>query len=212
MQKQFTHQFMLNSWEFMLNNFGCYANDRLMECSFMQNDTVTLMDILNSEIPLADKYWFVCRRIASEEQNQQIAISVAEITLPIFENKHPDDQSPRQAIEATKQYLAGTISIDQLMEKRRAAAATISAYSMALTAYSAAPTADYAAAYAAKYAVYAAAIAAYAAYDISTLDVTRTTYIAARAAGGYAATDAGDIKLQLLTYLINFCNSYSESD
>lgn len=108
--------------QFMKDNCGCYDENNyrlLMECSFMQHDSITLKSILNSEIPLKDKYWFVCKKLATKEQNQQIAIMVAEIVLPIYEKRYPYNKAPREAIEAAKQYIAGHISLKELWEKRK---------------------------------------------------------------------------------------------
>lgn len=124
MQQSFTH-------EFMICNAGCYVSgedtSQLMKASFMRKETVLLVDILTSEIPLRDKYWFVCRKLATKEQNQQIAITVAEIVLPIYEKKHPGNNAPREAIKAAKDYIAGYITLDQLVAKRMAAAAAAAA-------------------------------------------------------------------------------------
>ena len=65
MQQTFSH-------EFMLQNRGCYSLEQLLGCSFM-NGTVTLRAIVNSEISLQDKYWFVCQKLATKAENQQIA-------------------------------------------------------------------------------------------------------------------------------------------
>ena len=82
---------------------------------------ITLDSILNSEIPLKDKFWFVCKKLATKEQNQQIAIFCAETVLHIYENKYPNDKRPREAIQAAKDYLAGKISVSELQIKRAAA-------------------------------------------------------------------------------------------
>ena len=143
--------------EFMLNNCGCYSEKDLMNCSFMNSENILLKSILESEIPLKDKYWFLCRKVADKKQNQEISIMVAEIVLPIFEKKYPDDKIPFEAIQAAKQYISGHISLEILIEKRRAAAdaAAYAAADAAATyaadaaAYAAADAAAYAAAYAA---------------------------------------------------------------
>jgi hypothetical protein len=109
--------------EYMQLNCGCYSQGQLMNCSFMKSDTITLESIVNSEIPLKYKYWFVCRKVATTEQNQKIAIDVAEMVLPIYEKAYPNDKRPHEAIQAAKQYIAGYISLDELWEKRAAAAA-----------------------------------------------------------------------------------------
>jgi hypothetical protein len=94
------------------------------------------------------------------------AIFCAESVLDLFEKKYPNDDRPRKAIEATKEYLKNPI------EKNAAAAA----YATVYAAYAAADAADaavYAAACAA--AVYAAAV--YAAADAAdAADAAYNTY------------------------------------
>ena len=172
MQQTFTR-------EFMAINCGCYSDERLSKCSFMQAETITLKSIFDSEIPLKDKYWFLCRVLATKRQNQEIAIHVAELVLPIYERKYPDDKRPREAIFAARQFLAGAITLDELIAKRRDA--------------SAAADADADASAAAAYAYAAASAAAAYAY----------AYAAAAAdADAYAYAD--DIKKQLQNYLFTF--------
>lgn len=162
---------------FMRKNCGCYSQDKLASCSFMKLDIITLQSIAESEIPIKDKYWFFCTKIATKEENKQIAIAVAEMVLPIYESRYPNDKRPHEAIEAAKQYIAGHITREQMIEKRRAAYTApyaYDAYSATAAAYSAA-----AAAYSAAYS------AAYYAYDAYT-------------------TAAYDIQHQLSDYIINF--------
>ena len=167
--------------EFMAANCGCYDQEQLAACSFMATNPITLESIIHSEIPLKDKYWFVCRKVLTKEQNQQVAIYCAELVLPIFEKRYPEDKRPREAIEAAKAFIAGYISIEQLLEKRNAAADAAT--------YAAADAATYAAADAAAAAAADAAAAA-AAYA---------------AAYAYTAAAADEIKQQLFDYLINLC-------
>lgn len=91
--------------------------------SFMTSSHVTLDAIIHSEISLKDKYWFVCRKVLTKEQNQKLACDVAEIVLPLFEKKYPDDKRPREAIETAILFIAGGCSLDLLIDKRRAYAA-----------------------------------------------------------------------------------------
>ena len=132
--------------DYMKENCGCYSVEQLVQCSFMKNEIVTLTAILNSEIPLKDKFWFVCKKLLTKEQNQKLAIDVAEMVLPIYEEKYPGDLKVRECIEAAKQLLSGHISLEDLLIKRRAAD---SAYDAAATAYAAAVAAYIAAAAAA---------------------------------------------------------------
>lgn len=164
--------------QFMQDNCGCYSQDELMSCSFMKSEEITLDSILTSEIPLKDKFWFVCRKLATKEQNQQIAIFCAETVLFINEDKHPYGDRPRRAIKAAKDYLAGAISIEELLEARLAAFSAFSA-TYADAAY---------------YAYYAATAAAYAdtAYD---------------ATFAVASTSRKNLNEMLLKSLIEFCKN-----
>ena len=151
-----------------------------------------------------DKIWLV-RRVVKKEILRQWAVECAENVLSIYEDRYPGDLRVRECIEATKLYLEGKISREQLMEKRRAAAA---AYAAAADAYAAdayaADAADAAAAAAA-----AAAVAAYAAADAAA----DAADAADAAAAAYAAADARleqqDINLSILIALVE--NDYSEA-
>jgi len=79
-------------------------------------------------------YWII-RRTFNKKQSVTLAIFAAEKVIDIFENKYPDDNRPRKAIEAAKSYLRNPC------KKTKAAAAN--------AAYAAAANAVYAAAYAA---------------------------------------------------------------
>lgn len=100
-------------------NTGHY--DRTADLLMSAEELITLRMIFEANIPLDDKYWFLCRKLANREQNQQIAITVAEIVLPLYENRYPDNKAPRECIEAGKQYLAGNSSLAVLSHKRKAA-------------------------------------------------------------------------------------------
>jgi hypothetical protein len=106
--------------EFIEANSGCYrTSGELYQCSFMDGYGAVRLDaILDSEIPLEHKFWFVCNKLVSREQNQQIAITVAEMALPIFEKAYPEDTRVRACLEAVKKYLAGEIKEDELWGRR----------------------------------------------------------------------------------------------
>lgn len=174
--------------QYMKDNSGCYSYsdyEQLNKCSFMKTESdITLESIVNSEIPLTDKFWFVCKKVLSIEQNQQVAISVAEVVLPFFEKRHPNDLRPREAIEAAKQYIAGYISPEALLIKRKP---TCSSYSAAYAAYDSA---------------YANAVYAnVGSYDSAT-NTAYAAYTAVHAAAAYS-TYASSIKQQLWDILIN---------
>jgi hypothetical protein len=168
----------------------------------MKNPEFSLLDFVNSEIPLKDKYWFVINKCdLTYNQKREIAIGVSSIVLVIYENKYPNDDRPRKAIEAAKKYLNNEISIKKLKLARSAAyaAAAYAADAYAADAYAyAADAADAAA--------YAAADAAYAAADAADADAAYA-YDAAYAAAYAAAAAADDYQQLLLDFLINYINN-----
>jgi hypothetical protein len=170
MKKTFTH-------EYIKENKGCYDNSRIEELLKTAPQEITIENIANSTIPLIDKFWFVCNKCElTKEQSVEIAVNCAEIVLPIFEEKYPDNKSVRECIEATKLFMTGHITVEQLLQKRKAAA--------------------YAAANAA---ANAAAVYAYAAYAAYAADAAYTN----AAAYAYVAGDSKYIQ-QLFDFLLTF--------
>ena len=158
--------------DFLLENTGCYESEQIESLFPKEREVVSYEDILQSSIPLQDKYWLFCYRVFTDSQNQHIVIKIAEVVLPIFEEKYPEDNRPRKAIEAARLYLAGEIGIEELAAARAAAwAARAAAWAAAEAAWAAAEAADaawdaaWAAAEAAAWAARDAARAAWAAAE-----------------------------------------------
>ena len=113
----------------MYNLKGCYSKETLDNCSFMSKDNISLQSILDSEIPLKDKSWFIRNSIQlSDIEKRQFAIGCALVVLPIYENKYPSNDAPRKAIEAAEKYLKNEITLQELNIFRKAAAAAAAAY------------------------------------------------------------------------------------
>ena len=126
--------------------------------------------------------WFrwLAVRLMTHQQKVEWACYCAEQVLSIFEKKYPQDQRPRKAIEAAREWLKNPSEAT-----RKAAAAAYAA-------------ADYAAYAAAADAAYAAAAAADAAYAAAAADAA-----ADYAADAYAADDAKNkIRRQLANQAI----------
>jgi hypothetical protein len=99
MKKEFTK-------EFILSERGCYSRDQVNALSFINNETITLKDMLTSELPLKDKFWWLCKKCElTKDENVLIAIKCAKIVLHLFEEKYPNDDRPRKAILAAEKYL-----------------------------------------------------------------------------------------------------------
>jgi len=141
---------------------------------------------LNNHRPDWSKWLMV--RVLDNTQNRKLAIFSAKSVLHIFEEKYPEDKRPREAIEAAQDYLDGKISKEELLVKKRAAAAAYAAAD-AYAAYAAAYAASAAYAAADAYAAYAAAYAAYAA-DASAYADAASAYAYADAASAYASAYA----------------------
>jgi hypothetical protein len=95
---------------------------------FDPNAEINLLTILESN-GVADMLWTLratdqdSKRVAS-----QLAIEFAEQALPIFEKRRPNDERPRKAIQAARDYLDGKISLEELRACRSHAYADADAY------------------------------------------------------------------------------------
>jgi len=155
-----------------------------------------LRDVLTDE--KWDYFWWLAVRLMTRPQKVEFAIFAAEQVIAIFEKKYPNDDRPRRAIQAAKDWRANPSVANEeacVLARRAAAAAAdaaaadaadAAAADAAADAYADAAAADAAAAAAdaaacAAYA-YAGACAAYAAYDAAY-----AAYAAAYAAAYTAA-------------------------
>ena len=122
-----------------------------------------------------------------------VACDCAELALPIYEKKYPNDKRVRECIEVTRKWANGEATIKEVRQAR-SAAADAAAYA---AAYAAADAAD--AAYAA---AYAAAAAAYA--DAAYADAAAYAADAVATYAAYAAY-ADDARLRTYKQCADFC-------
>ena len=107
MKKEFTKKYILS-------NRGCYSREQVLALSFINKNAITLKDFLTSELPIKDKFWWLCKKCElTKDENVLIAIQCAKIVLHLFENKYPDDTRPRKAIEAAEEYLKTTCTTNK---------------------------------------------------------------------------------------------------
>ena len=165
MKTQFTHEGLLNSK-------GCYSKEQALEFCQGRPEIVTIKEILESEISIQDKRWFVYNSCdLSLDEKKKLCLKLAWIVLPIYEEKYPNDARIKACLQATEDFYNGKITIEELKVKRSAANAA-AAYANADAAYAAVDAANaytYAAyanaddnAYAAAYAAVAANAYTYA--------------------------------------------------
>lgn len=83
----------------------------------------TIIEFLDLEgVSDSNKLWVVLREeIIPEKDLHDFACKFAESVLHLFEDKYPDDDRPRKAIQAKRDYIAGKISKDELRAARFAA-------------------------------------------------------------------------------------------
>ena len=132
-------------WEKLLNHLNkTQADDEPLE----------LRTILQSN-GLNDTIWSLRAVEGKDKEIRLFAADCAELVLPIYEKHYPDDNRPRLAILAARDYANGLITLEELSAACDAASAA---------AYAACDAAS-AAARAAAYAARSARAAAYAAAD-----------------------------------------------
>ena len=135
-------------WSKLLKSLGkTHADD----------EPLALDHILDSN-GLDDALWALRAVKGHDKALRLFACQCARLVLPIFEEKYPEDDRPRKAIEAAEAFALG--QIDKAELAKAAADATYVANAAAYAAYAAADAAN-AAADAAYAAAYAAADAAY---------------------------------------------------
>jgi hypothetical protein len=174
---------------YILLNKGCYEKHQVEALSFINKEEIGVLDILNSEMPLKDKGWFLIRKTQlTPQQKAELAYRLAGVVSELFNKKYPNDSRVNDCLQAIQDFKAGKIDISVLREKRAAADAAADAAAAYAAAYAAADAA--AAAYAAAYAAADAAADAAAAY-------------AAAAAAAYAADS---YRKKVLQVLIDFSN------
>jgi len=160
----------------------------------------TIEQFLDWPISVRDKFYFIRHYTElSLKERQSLTLVCAKVSVEIYEKKYPKDRRVRDCVEAIELFNNGSITKDELMDKRAAAAAAAdAAYAYA---YAAAAAADAAAA-AAAYAYAAAAAYAYDAADAADADAyaAAAAYAAADAAYAYDAADAADADAYAAAY------------
>lgn len=164
----------------IMSNRGCYQRSDVEKLSFISKPEIDINDILNSEISIKDKFWFVRNNCEFTTLQKQLwCIGLAEITLEIYERKYPNNKAPREAVQAAKDYLNNLISRDELLIKRKNAA----------------------------YAAYAAAAAYYAAdADAADAAYAAAAYYDAAAYAADACRTKEKFQIALLVFTKNFIN------
>lgn len=200
----------------IMTNKGCYSKEQVEILSFIKQDIISILDILNSEIPLKDKRWYLWNKCDITLQDKKdLSLKLAWCVFPIYQNKYPNDKRVEDCLKAIKDFNDGRITIDELRIKRTAAStatsyATYAAYAASNYAADAADAADTYAADA--YAAYA--YAAYTADAYTTADAysVAAAYAAADAAADDAAAYAADAAYAANAYAADAANAYAAGE
>jgi hypothetical protein len=172
-----------------MNPCSAYGETRIREL-WAGRAALTPLEILDLDIPAADRFWCVLRPDVIGARTCRIfACDCAGHVLPIFERLVPGDNRPRVAIETAIRHLDGLATAAELSTARDAArdAAWATAWDAAGAARSAAAAARAAGAAAGYAAGVAAATARDAAWATAWDAAARAAAAAARAAGAAAA-------------------------
>jgi hypothetical protein len=174
-----------DGWKKLLNYLNKTQSD---------DEPLELRTILESN-GIQDTIWALRAVEGMDKEIRLFAADCAELVLPIYEKRYPDDNRPRLAIQAARGYANGLITIEELAAARDAgAAARAAAWDAGAAARAAARDAWAAAGAAAR----AASAAAGAAARAAAWDA----WAAAGAAASAASAAAGDeIKQLLLKYI-----------
>jgi hypothetical protein len=182
--------------KFLQSNNACSSGMKwVTENGLIGLPAKDFLDKLISSDKLDWGNWLIVR-LMSKKQKVMYAIFAAEQVIEIYEKNYPEDNRPRKAIEAAKEYLKSP------NKKTKAAAAV--AYAAAYAAdVAAAYAADVAAAAAADVAAAAAAVAAAVAYA-AAVAAYAAAVAAVAAAAVAAAADAAVAKKEMQVRILNY--------
>jgi hypothetical protein len=160
-----------NGWNNLLNHLGKTQAD---------DEPLSIAAILQSN-GIRDAVWALCAVEGKDKEIRLFVADCAESVLHIYEKKYPNDDRPRKAIQAARDYANGVIGKDELDAARDAAGDAARAAALAA----------------------AGAAARDAAWDAAWAAALAAEWDAAWAAAGDAAWDAEwqEIELLLKKYL-----------
>jgi len=103
MIKEFTKEFLIWKME-------RYSTDQVLKLSFIDNEKITIADIINSELPLADALWFIFNQCeVTKSQRSDIAWALAKIVYPIYVKFEPNDKSVGKCLLGITDFLIDDI-------------------------------------------------------------------------------------------------------
>lgn len=93
------------SKEYIYDNRGCYSKEQVDNLPFINNDKITIK-MLFDNLPFKDfDYWLLQNCKMTERDKEEYVYHYASFALPIFEERHPDNKKPREALEAKRAWI-----------------------------------------------------------------------------------------------------------
>ena len=93
-----------DGWKKLLNHLNKTQSD---------DEALELRTILESN-GLHDTIWAFCAVYGYDKEIRLFASDCAELVLPIYEKEYPNDNRPRLAIQAARDYANGFITMEEL--------------------------------------------------------------------------------------------------
>jgi hypothetical protein len=100
-----------NGWDKLLNHLGKTKAD---------DEPLSIATIIQSN-GTKDAVWALCAVEGKDKEIRLFAADCAESVLHIYEKRYPNDDRPRKAIQAARDYANGVIGKDELAAARAAA-------------------------------------------------------------------------------------------
>lgn len=92
---------------------GKYGPEALIK--LFGGNSITPLALAKLRIPEKDRLWVLRRAKVLDEKNSRIfAADCADHVLPIYEEARPNDNRPRKAIQAAREFAEGKIAKDEL--------------------------------------------------------------------------------------------------
>lgn len=110
---------------YIMGNRGCYDESKL-KATFEKNGrlsdfitkaaTISIEDIISSNIPLQDKYWFLCNKSFSLKDNKAIALLALDVFREYFINTYKETTEVSIYFATVKSYLQDKVKWDILSD------------------------------------------------------------------------------------------------
>ena len=100
--------------EILKDTCGCYNREQIEQLSCMQDELFYLEQGAESETPMAGKYWFICKKVATKAQNEQIVKDIVDILLPVYRDVYKDNEDLIKLLEVARDHRIGEETVGQL--------------------------------------------------------------------------------------------------